>query len=77
MHTHIHADSMPYAKDVIRRLYNEGYAGVYSVEHHSGKLEPERVDWQLATVRGLIAELNDEGFEDAAKPSFFEGVYRK
>ena len=77
MHTHIHADSMPYAKDVIRRLYNEGYEGVYSVEHHSGRLEPERVDWQLATVRGLIAELNDEGFEDAAKPSFFEGVYRK
>ena len=77
MHTHIHADSMPYAKDVIRRLYNEGYEGVYSVEHHSGKLEPERVDWQLATVRGLIAELSDEGFEDAAKPSFFEGVYRK
>ena len=77
MHTHIHADSMPYAKDVIRRLYNEGYKGVYSVEHHSGKLEPERVDWQLATVRGLIAELNDEGFEEAAGPSFFEGVYRK
>lgn len=77
MHTHIHADSMPYAKDVIRRLYNEGYEGVYSVEHHSGKLEPERVDWQLATVRGLIAELNDEGFEEAAGPSFFEGVYRK
>jgi len=77
MHTHIHADSMPYAKDVIRRLANEGYEGVYSVEHHSGRLEPERVDWQLATVRGLIAELNDEGFEEAAKPSFFEGVYRK
>ena len=77
MHTHIHADSMPYAKDVIRRLYNEGYEGVYSVEHHSGQLEPERVDWQLATVRGLIAELNAEGFEEAAKPSFFEGVYRK
>ena len=77
MHTHIHADSMPYAKDVIRRLYNEGYEGVYSVEHHSGRLEPERVDWQLATVRGLIAELCGEGFEEAAKPSFFEGVYRK
>ena len=75
MHTHIHANSMPYAKDVIRRLANSGYEGVYSVEHHSGKLEPERVDWQLATLRGLIAELNDEGFEESAKPSFFEGVY--
>ena len=77
MHTHIHADSMPYAKDVIRRLANEGYEGVYSVEHHSGMLEPERVDWQLATVRGLIAELNAEGYEEAAKPSFFDGVYGK
>ena len=77
MHTHIHADSMPWAKDVIRRLANAGYAGVYSVEHHSGMLEPERVDWLLATVRGLIAELDCEGYEDAAKPSFFDGVWRK
>ena len=77
MHTHIHADSMPYAKDVIRRLKNAGYAGVYSVEHHSGQLEPERVDWQLATVRGLIAELDKEGYEETARPSFFDGVYGK
>ena len=77
MHTHIHADSMPYAKDVIRRLANRGYEGVYSVEHHSGRLEPVRVDWQLATVRGLIAELNSEGFEEEAKPSFYDGVYGK
>ncbi len=75
MHTHIHANSMPYAKDVIRRLAVRGYEGVYSVEHHSGQLEPERVDWQLATVRGLIAELNQEGFEETAKPSFFDGIY--
>ncbi|MCR4907057.1 MAG: sugar phosphate isomerase/epimerase [Clostridiales bacterium] len=75
MHTHIHANSMPYAKDVIRRLANRGYEGVYSVEHHSGHLEPERVDWQLATVRGLIAELGDEGYENEAKPSFFDGIY--
>ncbi|MBR4205905.1 MAG: sugar phosphate isomerase/epimerase [Clostridia bacterium] len=77
MHTHIHANSMPYAKDVIRRLANAGYEGAYSVEHHSGVLEPERVDWQLATVRGLIAELDMEGYEEYAKPSFFEGVYGK
>ena len=76
MHTHIHANSMPYAKDVIRKLAVLGYEGVYSVEHHSGHLEPERVDWQLATVRGLIAELNDEGYENEAKPSFFDGIYQ-
>lgn len=75
MHTHIHADSMPYAKEVIRKLQNSGYQGVYSVEHHSGELECARVEWQLATVRGLIAELQQEGFEQEAKPSFFNGVY--
>ena len=66
---------MPYAKEVIRKLQNSGYQGVYSVEHHSGELECARVEWQLATVRGLIAELQQEGFEQEAKPSFFNGVY--
>lgn len=75
MHTHIHAGSVSYAKDVIRRLHNSGYQGVYSVEHHSGKLECERVEWQLATVRGLIAELQAEGFDQPAAPSYFERVY--
>ena len=77
MHTHVHANSMPYAKDVIRKLANAGYEGVYSVEHHSGALEAERVDWQLATVRGLIAELDSEGYAEPAKPSYFEGIYGK
>jgi len=75
MHTHIHANSIPYAKEVIRRLANSGYEGVYSVEHHSAKLEPERVDWQLASLRCLISELGAEGFEKEAEPSFLNGVY--
>ncbi len=77
MHTHIHAHSMLYAKDVILRLANAGYEGAYSVEHHSGVHEPVRVDWQLATVRGLIAELDAEGYDKPAQPSFYEGVYGK
>ena len=77
MHTHIHADSMPYAKEVIRKLKNLGYEGAYSVEHHSGKLEVERVDWQLATMRALIAELDAEGYDEPAKSDFFNGVYHK
>ena len=77
MHTHIHADSIPYAKEVICLLANNGYEGVYSLEHHSAKHEPERVDWQLASIRCLIAELNEEGFEEPAKPSFFDGVFGK
>ena len=75
MHTHIHADSIPYAKDVIRRLACSGYEGVYSVEHHSAKLEPERVDWQLSSLRCLIAELSAEGYDQPAAPSFFDSVY--
>lgn len=75
MHTHIHANSMPYAKDVIRRLANAGYEGAYSAEHHSGALECERVEWQIATIRGLIAELNAEGWDKSAAPSYFNGIY--
>ena len=75
MHTHIHAASMPYAKEVIRKLANSGYTGVYSAEHHSGALECERVEWQIATVRGLIAELKAEGLEEEAKPAYFNGIY--
>ena len=75
MHTHIHANSMPYAKEVIRRLALSGYEGVYSAEHHSGKLECERVEWQIATVRGLIAELQEEGLENEAAPAYFNGIY--
>jgi len=75
MHTHIHANSMPYAKEVIRKLALSGYGGVYSAEHHSGKLECERVEWQIATVRGLIAELQEEGLENEAAPAYFNGIY--
>ena len=78
MHTHVHAASMPYAKGVIRDLMNAGYEGVFSVEHHSGNLEYERVEWQLATVRGLIAELKQEGLAKEPVPDYFaKEVYKK
>ena len=41
----------------------------------SGKLECERVEWQIATVRGLIAELKAEGLENEAAPAYFNGIY--
>ena len=72
MHTHVHANSMPYAKGVFRKLAAAGYEGVYSAEHHSGQLECQRVDWQLATIRGIIAEI-ENGVEGE---SFFSGVYQ-
>jgi len=76
MHTHVPAQSMPYAKEYIRRLVNAGYKGTFSIEHHSSKHEYERVAWQLATVRSLIAELEEEGFDSPAQKDFFSGVYK-
>ena len=71
MHTHVHAGSVPYAKEIIRRLAKSGYAGTYSVEHHSGRHEFARVEWQLGAVRSLIEELKEEGVDEPAKPSYF------
>ena len=76
MHTHISAESVPYAKEYIRRLVNAGYKGTFSVEHHSGQFEYERVAWQLATVRGLITELCAEGFDKPAEPAYFNNIYK-
>lgn len=57
MHTHIPANKVYDAKEFIINLVKADYKGTYSVEHHSGKLETERVEWQLGTLRSIIAEL--------------------
>ncbi|MCL1795111.1 MAG: sugar phosphate isomerase/epimerase [Oscillospiraceae bacterium] len=75
MHTHIPADSVPFAKEYIRRLVNSGYKGTFSIEHHSAKHEYERVAWQLATIRGLLTELEEEGFEAPVSGDYFSGIY--
>ena len=75
MHTHIPADSVTFAKEYIRRLVNAGYKGTFSIEHHSGKHEYERVAWQLATVRELITELEEEGFDKPVSGDYFSGIY--
>lgn len=71
MHTHIPANSLPVAKDLIRRLAASGYQGTFSVEHHSGKFEDQRVEWQLGAVRNFIEELKEEGLEAPTKPDYF------
>jgi len=76
MHTHVPAAQMPVAKEYIRRLVNAGYKGTFSVEHHSGKHEYERVAWQLASVRALITELEEEGFDKPVQTDFFREVYK-
>lgn len=57
MHTHIPANKVLDAKDFIINLVKADYKGTYSVEHHSGHLETERVEWQLGTLRSIVAEL--------------------
>lgn len=76
MHTHIHANSVPYAIDVVRKLAAEEYTGTYGIEHHSGKLEPVRVEWQLASLREIIAEVQEEraGGEPVSE-AFMNKVY--
>lgn len=77
MHTHVPANSLTFAKEYIRRLVNAGYKGTFSVEHHTGKHEYERVAWHLATVRELITELEEEGFDKPATEDFISGLYAR
>ena len=63
MHTHIHFDSVfpanggkSLAEEYIPVIAASGYKGTYSVEHHSGQLEFERVESQLGRIRAIIAE---------------------
>lgn len=77
MHTHVAANTIPFAKEVFRRLKNANYQGTLSVEHHSGNLELERVEWQLASVRALCAELEQEGLDKPVETDYFSTIYEK
>ena len=77
MHTHIAANTLPVAKELIRRLHAAAYAGAYSVEHHSGKFEKVRAEWQLGGVRNLISELMEEGCDTPAKPDYITSLYHR
>lgn len=76
MHTHIPANSIPVAKGLIRRLYDSGYKGTYSIEHHSGLHELERTEWQLGSVRSLIEEIKDDIEAGVVhKEDYFSSIY--
>jgi len=76
MHTHVPANSVTFAKEYIRRLVNADYKGTFSVEHHTGRHEYERVAWHLGTVRALITELEEEGFDKPAATDFISEIYK-
>jgi sugar phosphate isomerase/epimerase len=44
-------------EEKLRNLWNAGYAGYYSVEHHSAKREYANVAIQLAKVRAVLERL--------------------
>lgn len=77
MHTHFPADSVAWTKDLLRRMALSGYQGACSVEHHSGRHELERVQWQLGVLNGLLAELETEGLDEPVQAGFFTQVSRQ
>ena len=58
IHTHIPADKLDVAGSYISRLAAAGYQGTYSVEHHSGQHEFQRLEAQLGQVRSIIVDLS-------------------
>lgn len=57
----------PLLEEKLTNLWNVGYAGYYSVEHHTGKDEYREVEIQLALVRDKL-----ERFKEAGAPGTSE-----
>ena len=75
MHTHVTASSIPNIKKYIKALLNAGYKGVFSVEHHSGKHELDRIEWQLGSLRAILAEVKEEGIDAEYSVDFPNIIY--
>jgi sugar phosphate isomerase/epimerase len=75
MHTHVPANSIPIIKSYVKKLIKADYAGVYSIEHHSRLHELIRTDWQLASLRAILAEINEEGVDAEDTEDFLHSVY--
>lgn len=62
MHTHMSWDiAENHLDESIKTLLNVGYAGYYSVEHHSGKDEYYMVSTQLSRIRNGVHQLTKVG----------------
>jgi hypothetical protein len=58
MHTHISWDiTEKHLEKSLQILKQVGYAGCWSVEHHSGQMEYARVAVQLAKLRHALLQL--------------------
>ena len=51
----------PHLKEKLANLWNAGYKGYYSVEHHTAKDEYREVEIQLALVRNQLERFRDYG----------------
>jgi hypothetical protein len=71
MHTHFPAESMIWAKDLMRRIARTSYQGSYGIEQSCGRHEIVRAEWQVAVLRGLATELAFEGLEPLTPPGYF------
>jgi len=62
-HTHIDWTicTGPLREEKLANLWNVGYEGYYSVEHHTGENEYAEVAIQLALVRRTLEQFRDEG----------------
>lgn len=62
MHTHVSADAAVEVTSapLMARMIEMGYKGVFSCEHHTGKNEYAQVEWQLGTIRKMLALLMEE-----------------
>jgi len=67
-HTHIDWNicTGPLLEEKLANLWNAGYEGYYSVEHHTGENEYSEVTVQLAMVRRMLERFRDEGAPEQA-----------
>jgi sugar phosphate isomerase/epimerase len=58
VHTHVDADITAHRlNEGLTTLLDAGYQGCWGVEHHSGTDEYTKVEWQLASVRRAVRQI--------------------
>jgi hypothetical protein len=65
----------PQLEEKLANLWNAGYTGYFSVEHHSGKNEYAKVAVQLAKVRNVLERFRAGQSQLVKQPG--EGTSRK
>ncbi len=71
LHTHVDfgLTTGPRLEEKLANLWNSGYKGYYSVEHHSGKDEYAEVAMQLAKVWNVLERFRTGQSQFLKRPS--------